>query len=215
MRRCGSDGIGFSVPSILAFHVADQIIEHGSVRRGSIGVTMARVTEKASENVGINHWDGALVASVRPESSASSHGLQEGDVITHFNGRKVKSPHALRAWIGVATPGKPYTLTYVRENGVAVKTDIEVTAFKAPVVESLEQLGASLRRATADDNLPRGVEGIYVTRVLSGSPADKAGLQVGDIIGAINNELATTKHVCDRLISESKGRARLLVYRYS
>ena len=210
----GSDGIGFSVPSILAFQVADQIIEHGSVRRGSIGVTMARVTEDASEKVGITHWNGALVASVRPESSASSHGLQEGDVITHFNGREVKSPHALRAWIGVATPGKPYTLTYVRENGVAVKTDIEVTAFKAPVVESLEQLGASLRRATADDNLPRGVEGIYVTRVISGSPADKAGLQVGDIIGAINNELATSKHVCDRLISESKGRARLLVYRY-
>ena len=63
-------------------------------------------------------------------------------------------------------------------------------------------------------DVPRGVRGIYVTRVLEGSPADKAGLQVGDVIGAINNELATTKHVCDRLITESKGRARLLVYRY-
>ena len=210
----GSNGIGFSVPSILAFQVADQLIEHGEVQRGSIGVTMARVSEKASEAVGIDHWDGALIASVRPESTADFAGLQAGDVISSFDGRKVKSPNALRAWIGVAQPGKPYALTYVRENGVEKSLDIEITAFKAPVVESLEQLGASLRRATSDDNIPDGVNGIYVTRVREGSPAATAGLQKGDVIGAINNELATTKHVCDRLITESKGRARLLVYRY-
>ena len=58
------------------------------------------------------------------------------------------------------------------------------------------------------------ITGVYVRRVAEGSPADKAGLQVGDIVGAINNELVTSKHVCDRLITESKGRARLLVYRY-
>lgn len=210
----GSNGIGFSVPSVLAFQVANQIITHGEVQRGSIGVEMARVSEKASQRVGIDHWDGALVASVRPESAAEYAGLQAGDVITHFDGRRVKSPSALRAWIGVATPSKPYALTYIRENGVEMTLDIEIKAFKAPVVESLEQLGAMLRRATSEDNVPEGVNGIYVTRVLEGSPADEAGLQVGDIIGAINNELATTKHVCDRLITESKGRARLLVYRY-
>ena len=210
----GSDGIGFSVPSILAFQVANQLIDHGEVQRGSIGIEMARVSEEASEKVGINHWDGALIASIRPESAAQYAGLQAGDVITAFDNRKVKSPNALRAWIGVATPGTPYAMTYVRDNGVENKIDIEITAFKAPIVESLEQLGASLRPATSDDNVPRGVRGIYVTRVVDNSPADKAGLQVGDVIGAINNELATTKHVCDRLITESKGRARLLVYRY-
>ena len=210
----GSDGIGFSVPSILAFQVANQLIDHGEVQRGSIGIEMAHVSEEASEKVGINHWDGVLIASIRPESAAQYAGLQAGDVITAFDNRKVKSPNALRAWIGVATPGTPYAMTYVRDNGVENKIDIEITAFKAPIVESLEQLGASLRPATSDDNVPRGVRGIYVTRVVDNSPADKAGLQVGDVIGAINNELATTKHVCDRLITESKGRARLLVYRY-
>ena len=194
--------------------MANQIIENGEVRRGSVGIEMARVSEKASEAVGINHWDGALVASVRPESAAAGAGLQSGDVVTHFDGRKVKSPSALRAWIGVATPGKPYEFTYVRENGVEKNVDIAITAFKAPVVESLEQLGVSLRRATSEDNVPRGVSGIYVERVRDASPAAKAGLQVGDIIGEINNELVTTKHVCDRLITEAKGRARLLVYRY-
>ena len=210
----GSDGIGFSVPSILAFQVANQLIDHGEVRRGSIGIEMDRVNEEASEKVGINHWNGALVASVRPESAAQNAGLQAGDVITAFDNRKVKTPSALRAWIGVATPGTPYALTYIRENGVENTVNIAITAFKAPAVESLEQLGAYLRPLTSEDNPPRGVSGVYVTRVLKDSPAEKAGLQEGDVIGAINNELVTTKHVCDRLITESKGRARLLVYRY-
>ena len=210
----GSNGIGFSVPASLAAQVTEQLITHGAVRRGSIGIEMAKVSEAASEKVGINHWDGALVASVRPGTTAQSMGLQSGDVITGFGGRKVKSPNALRAWIGVSTPGKPYALTYIRESGIENTIEIEITAFKAPVVESLEQLGASVRRANDDDNVPGGVKGIYVSGVLKDSPADRAGLQVGDIIGAINNELATSKHVCDRLVQESKGRARLLVYRY-
>ena len=99
----GSDGIGFSVPSILAFQVANQLIEHGEVQRGSIGIEMARVSEKASNKVGINHWDGALVASIRPESAAQYAGLKAGDVITAFDNRKVKSPNALRAWIGAVS----------------------------------------------------------------------------------------------------------------
>jgi len=210
----GSNGIGFSVPASLAVQVTDQLLTHGRVKRGSIGIEMARVNIKASEKVGINHWDGALIASVRPGTSAQNAGLQAGDVITEFGGRKVKTPNALRAWIGVASPGKPYELTYIRENGIENTVEIEITAFKAPVVESLEQLGASVRRITADDNVPSGVNGIYVSGVMDDSPADRAGLQVGDVIGAINNELAKNRHVCDRLVHESKGRARLLVYRY-
>lgn len=210
----GSNGIGFSVPASLAVQVTDQLIAHGEVQRGSLGIVMAKVSEAASEKVGITHWDGALVSSVRTGTTAQSAGLQTGDVITSFGGRKVKSPNALRAWIGVATPGKPYALTYIREGGVENTVEIQVTAFKAPVVESLEQLGASVRAVSAADNVPTGVKGIYVSGVTKDSPADRAGLQVGDVINAINNELAKSKHVCDKLVQESKGRARLLVYRY-
>lgn len=210
----GSNGIGFSVPASLAVQVTDQLIAHGEVQRGSLGIVMAKVSEKASEKVGITHWDGALVSSVRAGTTAQSAGLQAGDVITSFGGRKVKSPNALRAWIGVATPGKPYALTYIRERGVENTIEIQVTAFKAPVVESLEQLGVSVRPVSSADNVPTGVKGIYVSGVLKDSPAGRAGLQVGDVINAINNELAKNKHVCDKLVQESKGRARLLVYRY-
>lgn len=116
-RSGGNNGIGFSVPSGLALQVTEQLIKHGEVRRGSIGIRMAKVSENASEKVGINHWDGALVADLLPDSPAEKAGLKTGDVITHFNGKAVKTPHALRAWIGVAAVDRPYKITYIRENG--------------------------------------------------------------------------------------------------
>ena len=210
----GNNGIGFSVPANLAGKVTEQLISHGTVKRGSIGIVMDRVNEEASEKVGINHWDGALVANVRPESAAELAGLKEGDVITKFDGKKIKTPNTLRALIGVSIPDQPYSVTYVRENGIQNVVQVKITAFKAPPVESLEQLGVFLRPVKSKDNGPRDVEGVYVRRVIEGSPAEKAGLKEGDIIGAINNEIVTSKHVCDRLITESKGRAQLLVYRF-
>ena len=107
----GNNGIAYSIPSAFAIQVAEQIITHGEVKRGSIGIEMTKVDEDASEKVGIDHWDGALVASVRPETAAANAGLQVGDVITSFDGRKVKTPTALRAWIGIATPDTSYPLT--------------------------------------------------------------------------------------------------------
>ena len=210
----GSEGIGFSVPTSLAMQVSDQLITHGEVRRGSIGVTMAEVNEDAATAVGVSSLRGALIVSVRPGSAAEEASLQPGDVITGFAGKKVRSAHALRAWIGVATPGKAYPLMYVRKNGIEHTRRVEPKAFRLPVVENLEQLGAFIRPATANDIVPPGVPGVVVFRVIAGSPADRAGLKVGDIIGSVNNELANDKQVCDHLVSEAKGRARLIVYRF-
>ena len=82
------------------------------------------------------------------------------------------------------------------------------------MVENLEQLGAFIRPANSGDIVPSGVPGVIVDRVAEGSPADRAGLRAGDVIGSVNNELANDKQVCDRLVSEAQGRARLLVYRF-
>ncbi len=209
----GNLGIAYSIPSNLAMQVTDQLVAHGEVRRGAIGVEITKVSEKASEKVGINHWDGALVASVRSDSAAEKAGLQADDVIIAFDGRKVKTPSAFRAWVGVAELERPYTLTYVRSNGLETTVQIQVTGFKPPTIESLEQLGAFVRPVSAEDNLPADIQGVYVSRVETDSPADRAGLQVGDVIHKINRELIDSVHICDRLVRESKGRASLLIYR--
>ena len=210
----GSEGVAFSVPTSLAAQVAKQLITHGEVRRGSIGITMAPVTEEAAAQVGVDSLFGALIDSVRSDSEAARAKLQPGDLIIGFAGRQVKSPHALRAWIGVANPGEAYKLTYIRENGVENTIDIVARAFKRPLIENLEQLGAYIRPVSPEKALLTGAKGVYVYDIVPSSPAERAGLRVGDIIAAVNNELATDEQVCDHLVSEAQGRARLVVYRF-
>ena len=213
-RSGGSNGIGFSVPTSLAIQVTDQLIKHGEVRRGSIGIEMGRVSEEASEKVGIDHWDGALIANVLPGSPAEKAGLQKDDVVIGFNGKKVKSPTALRAWIGVAALEETYKISYIRKNGKKKTTRVNVKQSKPSLISSLEQLGAFIRPVTAEDNVPSHAKGVYVYKVTKDSAAERSGLVVGDIIGSVNNELSSTMQISDRLVSQSKGRARLLVYRY-
>lgn len=213
-RSGGNNGIAFSVPSGLALQVTDQLIKNGEVRHGSIGIAMAKVSETASEKVGINHWDGALVARVLPGSPAEDAGLKADDVIIEFNGKYVKSPHALRAWIGVAVVDQPYKITYIRENGRKEKTEVVVKILKPQLVTNLEQLGAFIRPIDSADNVPSHVKGVYVYKVTEGSPAERAGLVVGDVIAGINNEESSTMVESNRMVSQSKGRARLLVYRF-
>ena len=211
-RTGGSIGIGFSVPSNLATEVVAQLVEHGEVRRGAIGVVLDRVSEAASKVAGIDHWDGALVVRVLPESTAAQAGLAPGDIITAFNGRTIRTPQALRTWIGVSRPDKPHTITYVRR-GEVTTAPVSLRPVRSGIVRNLEQIGALVREIAPGDRLPDNVDGAFVRGVVPGSPADIAGLTAGDVIVGVNNELATSAHVCDVLVSQTRGRVRLLVYR--
>ena len=213
-RSGGNNGIGFSVPIALATQVTDQLIQYGEVRRGSIGIQASRVSEEASKVVGIDHWDGAFITNIGRGSAAERAGLQTGDVIVAFDGKKVKTPNALRAWIGVSEANSTHKLTYIRKKGIENTVNITVVDAKTSLIAGLEQLGASIRPLEATDNAPDNVKGLYVYKVAKASPAERSGLMIGDVIGAINNEKADTMQDSDRLVSQSKGRARLLVYRF-
>ena len=213
-RSGGSNGIGFSVPISLASQVTDQLIAYGEVRRGFVGIQMSSVSETDSEKVGINHWDGATVIEVRPGSTAEAAGLMPGDVITAYSGKTVKSPNALRAWIGVSEANSVHTLTYIRANGVERTVNVTITDAKQAVIQSFGELGAHIRPVKASDNVPDNVQGVYVYKIDKDSAAERSGLQVGDVISSINNEETNTMESSERMTKQSKGRARLQVYRY-
>lgn len=213
-RSGGSNGIGFSVPISLATQVTEQIIRYGAVRRGFIGIQAAKVSEEASERVGIDHWDGAYITDVAAGSSAELAGLQAGDVITKYDGKTVKTPNGLRAWIGVSEQDSVHKLSYIRKDGIENTVEIKVGTQKDAIIASLEQLGATIRPLRPSDNQPAHVRGAFVESVRPGSAAEQSGLLAGDVIGGINNEEAETMHESNELMSESRGRARLLVYRF-
>jgi serine protease Do len=94
----GSEGIGFAIPSNLARHVIGEIIEHGVVRRGSLGrMILYPLTTQVAAQLGVRETTGAFVNDIDPRSPAYKAGLERGDIIVAFNGKAVIDPgHFLR-----------------------------------------------------------------------------------------------------------------------
>ena len=111
----GNIGIGFAIPVNMAKNVMDQIIRSGTVRRGSLGVTIQPVTPEQISRLGLQNARGALVSAVNPGSPADRAGLRPGDVIIGLNGQAVADPNALRNAVARTPPGTDVTLTVWRD----------------------------------------------------------------------------------------------------
>ena len=122
----GNVGIGFAVPINMARRVMDQLVEHGHVRRGRIGVSIKDMTAPAlaTSTEGIV---GALIADVRRGSPAEQVGIQKGDVIIAADGRTIRSAAQLRNKISLTQIGERLQLTLARKGAVS-KVSVEVTS---------------------------------------------------------------------------------------
>src|SRR5467141_295085 len=112
----GYEGVGFALPSTTAINVYDQIIKQGRVTRGSIGVSFQ---EELSTNAitlkELGAANGVVIMGVEPGSPAEKAGLKGGDVITHVNGRPIKTGNDLVNPIALAPIGSKVKLTYIRD----------------------------------------------------------------------------------------------------
>ena len=133
----GNVGIGFAVPINMARRVMDQIVEHGHVRRGRIGVSVKDMTAPAlaTSTEGIV---GALIADVRRGSPAEQVGIQKGDVIIAADGRTIRSAAQLRNKISLSQIGERLQLTLARKGAIS-NVSVEVT----PAVETTGKVYSS------------------------------------------------------------------------
>ena len=133
----GNVGIGFAVPINMARRVMDQIVEHGHVRRGRIGVSIKDMTAPAlaTSTAGIV---GALIADVRRGSPAEQVGIQKGDVIIAADGRTIRSAAQLRNKISLTQIGERLQLTLARKGAIS-NVSVEVT----PAVETTGKVYSS------------------------------------------------------------------------
>ena len=133
----GNVGIGFAVPINMARRVMDQIVQHGHVRRGRIGVSIKDMTAPAlaTSTEGIV---GALIADVRRGSPAEQVGIQKGDVIIAADGRTIRSAAQLRNKISLTQIGERLQLTLARKGAIS-DVSVEVT----PAVETTGKVYSS------------------------------------------------------------------------
>ena len=184
----GSIGIGFAIPSNEAHYVIDQLREHGHVTRGWLGVQMQPVTSGLANALGMTKARGALVDVVTPNSPAERAGLKQGDVITLFRGQPIATPRELAVAVANSAAGKSVPVT-VRRDGhdkaldVTIGTEPTQGAEMASSSPSTGRLGLELAPLSAYGRTQVGAQGgAVVASVAPGSPADRSGIQPGDVI---------------------------------
>ncbi len=110
----GNVGIGFAVPINMARDIMDQLVRHGEVRHGRIGVAIQDLTPDLARALGTPHAEGALVARVEPGSAAAHAGLRSSDLIIAVDGVAIHNAAELRNRVGLAQVGDVVQLTLDR-----------------------------------------------------------------------------------------------------
>jgi len=111
----GSHGIGFAIPIELAREVMRQLIEHGHVIRGWLGITGQDLTPVLAESLGIESHQGVLVSGVLGDGPADKAGLKPGDLITGIDRQSISGSPKMLEMIAAKPPGSPLTVTLLRD----------------------------------------------------------------------------------------------------
>ena len=218
VRQGGSIGIGFAIPTQMAFAVADQLRQYGEVRRGRLGVTIEALTVTKARELGLPSTRGALIAGVEAGSPAARAGLSAGDVIAEINGRTIDSPGNLSSVVGIARPGDRLAIGYLRR-GQRQSASIEVAAPQPTQVAAGNAatpgtiFGASVRDLRPGDPFPQGAIGALLITVPPGSKAANRGLQAGDLIVGLNGQPVANVGALNRGLQAVRGPVQLIVAR--
>lgn len=197
------DRRGVAAPSNLVRWSSRQLIDHGIVHRGYLGVHTQPLNRELARQFNIPRGEGALISGVHPDSPAADAMLQPGDVITRLDGRPIMDARHLTSVVEHLDAGKTYPLQIIR-NGES--SDVQITVGKLPDhlqltprvprtdaagaaqirAGSYADLGLAVHEATPEAVRQSGyrdpVRGVLIDSVQPGSPAAAAGLQKGMVI---------------------------------
>ncbi|MCX7515186.1 DegQ family serine endoprotease [Frateuria sp. STR12] len=190
----GNVGIGFAIPSNLTAQVMGQLIAHGKVVRGSLGVQTQDITPRIARLLGLSASEGVVVTRVAPGSAAANAGLAPGDVLQAIDGKPLHDSDELRNAEGLLPLGSQVTLKISR-NGDLQQVKATLTPEKLATLD-----GATLDRRLAGVRFSelsmaqrsQGAAGVAVTGVQGGSRAARMGLDEGDIVIGVNNRRVTS-----------------------
>ncbi len=217
-RSGGSQGIGFAIPSNTVKMALENLLEHGRIIRGYLGIETTALPPGQ-----INAPDsGVVVAAVMPDSPAAAAQIQRGDVIQKYDGHEVRNIIELQRLVSltelnkkvdleVARNGKPLALsTTIKERppnfGLARaeplgppgqqvpsspnEPDTDQADQSAPNDSALGSIEVRELTPQLAQNLgvPSNVRGVVVAQV-----GDNVGeLRPGDVIEAINQDPVTS-----------------------
>jgi serine protease Do len=188
-------GIGFSIPINMAKEVMGQLIEKGRVVRGWLGIVIQELSDELAPGFGVPAGRGVLVSDVMKGSPAETAGVRAGDIIVEFGGQSIREVPGLQRRVAAIHPGQSVPLTVLRDKKEARLTvkigempGEETIVATAPAVEGWGLTVATLTPELAERYELTTAEGLVVTEVGRGGPADRAGIREGDAILAVNRQ---------------------------
>ncbi|MBN36578.1 MAG: serine endoprotease DegQ [Rhodospirillaceae bacterium] len=222
----GNIGIGFAIPINMATSIMDQIIEHGSVQRGLLGINIQDLTPDLAEALGLLIAEGALVSRVFDNSAASEAGVQNGDIVMSVNETPVADASDLRNAVGLMRVGETAMLEIVRDGDM-----IELEAVIKPRPDAVEMAsvepgkekqrtdgvefaGAVIGPIDPASEMAGVIDGVQIIDVTPNSPAWVAGLRPGDVVTEVaRTEVTTPDEFAAAIERDADGRVALHVRR--
>ncbi len=204
-----ASNIGFSIPINQAKEILPQLVAHGRVARGYLGVSLQDVDTDVQRALGLGDASGALVEDVTPGSPAERAGLRSYDLITAIDGRTVAGDDMVIRAVARLEPGRTARIDYARDgrrHSVVLKlaerpertsgpTTVPASARRGIAAEPA-QFGLTLIEVnegnTGRYDVPAGTVGLLVQRVEPVSPAADAGIERGQVLLHLNRRPVAT-----------------------
>ena len=223
-RSGGYMGIGFAIPAKLAKHVMDQLIAHGKVTRGYLGVIIQNVNEKLAESFGLKSAGGVLISQVLENTPAAKAHLKGGDIILSVNGRKAKNVGLVRNTVSMVPPDTDVKLRILRDKK---EMDITVRIGALPETGAVAALGGKPEASGLAEKLGLRVqdldakmaeqfgyktgEGVLINHVEPNSPAAEAQLSPGMLVMSVNQSKVGSVAEFNKALQKSTKTKRALL----
>ncbi|MFQ5645355.1 MAG: DegQ family serine endoprotease [bacterium] len=214
----GAQGIGFAIPVNMARNIMEQLLTTGKVVRGWMGIAIQKVTESLAKQFNVPEESGVLVGQVFKGDPADKAGMKAGDIILEFGGQKVHTPAELSR---LAAGTKPETVVKVEILRDGKPKTITITMgqqkeSREAAQEKTNRFGFSLQEITPElakkFEVKEG-EGMLVTSVETGSPAEEAGLIPGDLIIQLNRNPLSDVESLNKAMEKVKPEDSIMVLR--
>ncbi len=217
-RSGGFQGISFAIPIEVALNVKDQLVKHGKVTRGRIGITVQDVNATLAESFGLDRPRGALVSAVESGGAGEKGGLQVGDIILKYGDKAIDRSADLPILVADTPAGRASAVEVWRSRGAKVLT-IAPSAGKDEKVAVADtdkvahgRLGVAVRPLAPDERRENAGKGGLVVEQVSGAAA-RAGIQRGDVLLSFNGTPLKSAEDLRTLVGKAGRSAALLVQR--
>ncbi len=216
----GHIGLGYAIAGNVVENVINNLIEHGEVQRGWIGITIKDIDHELRDFYDIE--EGVLITDVVPDGPADKAGVSRDEVVVEVDGQSIGSTRELVNSISMITPGSEVQITVIDRDGE--EKEYTVTTEARPTQEDLlagrivtpeRILGMELQELTPEIreelDVSPNIEGVVVTSVEPGSSAQQKGVRQGDIIMEINRQEVTTVEEMKQILEEVQEQPRILL----